>query len=182
MAERSTRRGRRVTARIRSHLSSRNENRGKPSRQHAILRAIAQERIRTQQDLVGALRRSGFDATQATVSRDVVELGLVKLQAADGTRHYAAPRSDSGAPAADRLRRFCEDYPVDGAVGTSMVVLRSTPGSANALAAAIDACALPQVVGTLAGDDTVIVATRSANASHEVLQALRKFGVAGRAD
>jgi transcriptional regulator of arginine metabolism len=164
----------------RRSAGARNEIRAKPSRQHAILRTIARQRVRTQQDLVEALRRAGFDATQATVSRDVVELGLVKVRGTDGTRHYASPRSDPGVQAPERLRRFCEDYPVDGAVGTSMVVLRSAPGSANALAAAIDACALPQVVGTLAGDDTVIVATQSAKASRQVLVALRDFGVAGR--
>jgi transcriptional regulator of arginine metabolism len=150
-------------------------------RQQAILRVIASRPIRTQEDLATALRRAGFDATQATVSRDIEELGLVKVRGARGEHHYeAAPRNTivDAQQGPTRLRRFCEDYAVEGVVSESLVVLRSTPGSANALAAAIDACSLPHVVGTLAGDDTVFVATEGSRWSRKVLDELKEYGIA----
>lgn len=149
-------------------------------RQRALLRAVASRRVARQEDLVAQLRRAGFHATQATVSRDILELGLVKVRGPEGGHFYAAPRPD-GAAGPERLRRFCEDYPVEGAVADNLVVLRSSPGTAHALAAAIDACALDGVIGTLAGDDTVFVATPSASTSRGVLRDLRRFGVMGGA-
>ncbi len=152
-------------------------------RQQAILRAIAARPIRTQEELATALRKQGFDATQATVSRDIEELGLVKVRSQDGEHHYEAARLNTLVDANEgpaRLRRFCEDYPVEGRLSESLVVLRGTPGSANALAAAIDACALPHIVGTLAGDDTVFVATAGRRRSRSVLDQLKEYGVAER--
>lgn len=151
-------------------------------RQQAILRAIAAKPIRTQEGLAAALRKQGFVVTQATVSRDIDELGLAKVRGARGEHQYQAASRNTIVEAdqgAERLRRFCEDYPVAGATAEALVVLRSSPGSANALAAAIDACALPHVVGTLAGDDTVFVATSSARRSREVLAVLEGYGVLG---
>ncbi len=154
-------------------------------RQQAILRAIGTRPVRTQEELAAALRRQGHDVTQATVSRDIEELGLVKVRSRDGAHHYEAARPNTlidpgDAPA--RLRRFCEDYPVEGGVSESLVVLRSAPGSANALAAAIDACALRHVVGTLAGDDTVFVATDGRRWTRGVLHQLRDYGVGERTE
>ena len=152
-------------------------------RQQAILRVIAGRPVRTQEELATALRRAGYEATQATVSRDIEELGLVKVRGARGEHHYEVASRNTIVDANEgpaRLRRFCEDYAVEGAISESLVVLRSTPGSANALAAAIDACALRHVVGTLAGDDTVFVATEGARASPKVLARLRDFGVGAR--
>jgi transcriptional regulator of arginine metabolism len=149
-------------------------------RQQSILRIIGARPVRTQEELATALRRAGFDATQATVSRDIEELGLVKVRGARGEHHYEVAARNTIVDAQQgptRLRRFCEDYAVEGAVSESLVVLRSTPGSANALAAAIDACALRHVIGTLAGDDTVFVATDGARWSRSVLSQLKEFGV-----
>ncbi|TMD60894.1 MAG: arginine repressor [Chloroflexi bacterium] len=152
-------------------------------RQQAILRVIGMRPVRTQQELATALRRQGVEATQATVSRDIEELGLVKVRGARGEPHYEVASRNTIVDAQQgpsRLRRFCEDYAVEGAVSESLVVLRSTPGSANALAAAIDACALRHVVGTLAGDDTVFLATEGTRWSRNVLELLKEFGVSER--
>ena len=152
-------------------------------RQQAVLRAIAARPIRTQEELATALRKQGFEVTQATVSRDIEELGLVKVRSRDGEHHYEAARPNTLIGANEgpsRLRRFLEDYPVEGATSESLVVLRGTPGSANALAAAIDACALRNVVGTLAGDDTVFVATAGKRWTRGVLDQLKEFGVGER--
>ncbi len=147
----------------------------KHHRQQTLLRLVGERDLGTQEELARALRTAGFRATQATISRDIVELGLVKVPR-DGAHVYAPPVASSGG-GADRLRRFCEDYPVQAAVSGTMVVLRSLPGTANALAAAIDAARLPQVVGTLAGDDTVFIAVARERDTRGVLERLTPFGV-----
>jgi len=129
----------------------------KQQRQQTLLRLVSEKRLATQQDVVRALRAAGFAATQATVSRDIVELGLVKV-ARDGTHVYAPPASVPVSGGLERLRRFCEEYPVQGSVAGNMVVLRTPPGTANALAIALDTSGFTDVVGTIAGDDTVFVA------------------------
>ena len=97
----------------------------KHHRQQALLRAVNRQRLATQADLVRSLRAAGFDATQATVSRDIVELGLVKV-ARDGMHAYAPPSAAAPGGGQERLRRFCEDYPVEGALAANLVVLRRT--------------------------------------------------------
>src|SRR6266513_1520885 len=149
----------------------------KHHRQQALLRAVSQQRLSTQADLVRALRGAGFAATQATVSRDVVELGLVKV-ARDGTHAYAPPSAAAPGGGMERLRRFSEDYPVEGALATNLVVLRSLPGTANALAAALDASRLEEAVGTLAGDDTVFIAATNERHARALLGRLTTFGIA----
>jgi transcriptional regulator of arginine metabolism len=151
----------------------------KHHRQQALLRLVGSRRLATQADVVRALRSAGFHATQATVSRDIVELGLVKV-ARDGTHTYAPPTAASAGGGVQRLRRFCEDYPVDGAVAGNLVVLRSLPGTANALAAAIDAATVDGAIGTLAGDDTVFVAASTERRARSVLGELTSFGIARR--
>jgi len=149
----------------------------KHHRQQALLRAVQRQHLATQGDLVRALRAAGFAATQATVSRDIVELGLVKV-ARDGTHAYAPPSAATPGGGMERLRRFCEDYPVEGAIAANLVILRSLPGTANALAAALDASRLDEVVGTLAGDDTVFVAASTERHARSLLGQLIPFGIA----
>ncbi len=151
----------------------------KHHRQQALLRVVAERRLSTQAQLVRALRAAGFAATQATVSRDIVDLGLVKV-ARDGRHAYAPPPAASPGAGVERLRRFCEDYPVEAAVAGNIVVLRSSPGTANALAVAIDASRFDDVVGTIAGDDTVFVALPSERGGRAFLGRLAEFGVRGR--
>jgi transcriptional regulator of arginine metabolism len=151
----------------------------KHHRQQALLRVVSGQRLSTQADVVRALRRAGFAATQATVSRDIVELGLVKVSR-DGMHAYAPPSAAAPGGGMERLRRFCEDYPVEGAVATNLVVLRSLPGTANALAAALDASSLDEVVGTLAGDDTVFIAATTQRHARTLLGRLTSFGIARR--
>ncbi len=151
----------------------------KNHRQQALLRLVRQQALATQGELVRALRGAGFPATQATVSRDIVELGLVKV-ARDGGHAYAPPASMSAGGGTDRLRRFCEDYPVEGALAGNLVVLRSLPGTANALGAALDAAGLAEAIGTLAGDDTVFVATSTDRHARSLLTRLVAFGITRR--
>jgi transcriptional regulator of arginine metabolism len=149
----------------------------KHHRQQALLRVVAQHKLGTQQDLVRALKGAGFDATQATVSRDIVELGLVKV-ARNGTHVYAAPTAVATGGGTERLRKFCEDYPVEGRVAANLVVLRSPPGTANAMAIALDTSGLAEIVGTVAGDDTVFVATSTDRHARSLLTRLTAYGIA----
>jgi transcriptional regulator of arginine metabolism len=149
----------------------------KQHRQQALLRVVQQQKLGTQQDLVHALKGAGFDATQATVSRDIVELGLVKV-ARNGAHVYAAPTAVATGGGTERLRKFCEDYPVEGRIAGNLVVLRSPPGTANAMAIALDTSSLAEIVGTVAGDDTVFVATSTERHARSLLTRLTAYGIA----
>src|SRR3989449_11441746 len=151
----------------------------KHHRQQALLRAVAEPRVPTRAGVVRALRGGGYPAAQATVSRDIVELGLVKV-ARDGAHAYAPPSAATPGGGTERLRRFCEDYPVEGALAANLVVLRSLPGTANALAAALDASRLDEAGGTLAGDDTVFLAASNERSARTLLGRLVTFGIARR--
>lgn len=148
----------------------------KQQRQQTLLRLAGEKKLATQQDVVRALRAAGFAATQATVSRDIVELGLVKV-ARDGTHAYAAPTAVASGGGTDRLRRFCEDYPVEGRLAGNLVVLRSPPGTANAMAIALDTSEMGEIIGTVAGDDTVFVATSTDRHARSLLTRLTAFGI-----
>lgn len=148
----------------------------KQQRQHTLLRLVNEKRLATQQDVVRALRSAGYAATQATVSRDIVELGLVKV-ARDGAHVYAPPAAVPASGGIERLRRFCEEYPVQGAVAGNLVVLRTPPGTANALAIALDTSGFSDVIGTIAGDDTVFVAARDPARARGINKRLAGFGI-----
>jgi len=152
----------------------------KQQRQQTLLRLVSERRLATQQDVVRALRTAGYAATQATVSRDIVEIGLVKV-ARDGTHVYAPPASVPVSGGIERLRRFCEEYPVQGSVAGNMVVLRTPPGTANALAIALDTSGFTDVVGTIAGDDTVFVAARDPARARLINKRLAEFGIGKQA-
>ena len=131
----------------------------KQLRQRAIRDLVEQRTIRTQQELAAALRERGFRTTQATISRDVAELGLVKA-GRGGTHAYAIPPRlrEADTSGEDRIRVLLRDMPVEIREAGTMLVLRTLPGSAHPLAAALDRARWPEVVGSIAGDDTVFVA------------------------
>jgi transcriptional regulator of arginine metabolism len=131
----------------------------KQLRQRAIRDLVEQRPIRTQQELAAALRERGFRTTQATISRDVAELGLVK-SSRNGTHAYALPPRlrEADASGEERIRRLLREMPVEIREAGTMLVLRTLPGSAHPLAAAMDRARWPEVAGSIAGDDTVFVA------------------------
>ncbi len=149
----------------------------KQHRHQALLRIVQQQKLATQHDLVRALKAAGFPATQATISRDIVELGLLKV-ARDGEHVYAAPTAVASGGGTERLRKFCEDYPVEGRLAGNLVVLRSPPGTANAMAIALDTSELGEIIGTVAGDDTVFVATSTDRHARSLLTRLTAYGIA----
>ena len=151
-------------------------NARKQHRQQTLLRLVAERRLATQQDVVRALRAAGFAATQATVSRDIVELGLVKVSR-EGAHVYAPPAIAPVTGGLERLRRFCEEYRVQGAVAGNLVILKTPPGTANALAIALDTSGFSDVIGTLAGDDTVFIAAHNPARARGINKRLSEFGV-----
>jgi len=131
----------------------------KQLRQQAVRDLIDQRAIRTQQELAAALRERGFQVTQATVSRDVAELGLVK-SGRDGIAAYAMPArlAESEVSGEERLGKVLHSLPIEVRVAGMMLVIRTIPGSAHAVAAALDRARWSEVVGSIAGDDTLFVA------------------------
>jgi transcriptional regulator of arginine metabolism len=128
-------------------------------RQRAIRQLVASRPVGSQRELVDALTERGFVVTQATVSRDVTELGLLKMPRADG-HVYVAPEDVAAppAPASDeRLRRILADVPVTVGRSGLILVLTGRPGTASIVAQAIDESTLREQEGTLAGDNTLLV-------------------------
>ena len=135
-------------------------------RQRAIRQLIASRPVGSQRELVDALTAQGFDVTQATVSRDITELGLLKAPRRDG-HLYVSPEDVAARPPAvtppppggadDRLRRLLADVPVTVGRSGLILVLTGTPGTASVVAQAIDESTLQEQEGTLAGDNTLLV-------------------------
>ncbi|MFC9981797.1 arginine repressor [Gordonia sp. NPDC127522] len=130
-----------------------------------IIEILSTHQVRSQSELQRLLAEEGVDATQATLSRDLDELGAVKLRAADGGAGvYVVP--EDGSPVrgvsggTDRLGRLVSDLLVSTDSSGNLAVLRTPPGAAHYLAAALDRARLPDVVGTIAGDDTIFVVAR----------------------
>ena len=134
-------------------------------RQARIVAILSAASVRSQSELAVLLADEGIDVTQATLSRDLEELGAVKLRGADGgVGVYVVP--EDGSPVrgvsggTDRMSRLLSELLVSSDASGNLAVLRTPPGAAHYLASAIDRAALPQVVGTIAGDDTILVVAR----------------------
>jgi transcriptional regulator of arginine metabolism len=128
-------------------------------RQQQIRDLLGLRQIATQHQLAAALRERGFRATQATVSRDVAEMGLIKV-ARNGARAYSVPVR-SGPPDTsgdERLALLLRDLPMDIRIAGMLLIVRAVPGSAHPIAAALDRTGWPEVAGSIAGDDTVFIA------------------------
>ncbi len=130
----------------------------KPQRQHRIAKLLAEQAVTSQAHLVELLAIEGVAATQATVSRDLDDLGAIKVRVAGGETVYAIPElpAEQRAPE-DHLRRVFGDWVVEVSHSANLVVLRTPPGSAHVVGSALDRSNLPDVLGTVAGDDTLIV-------------------------
>ena len=141
----------------------------KAARQARIARLLATSQVHSQSELVALLTADGFAVTQATLSRDLEDIGAVKNRAIDGTLVYAMPHDERGHPVeaeqAARLGRALEDLLVSAEAAGNVVVLRTPPAGANMLASALDRAGLAGVAGTVAGDDTVLLVCRVAASS-----------------
>jgi transcriptional regulator of arginine metabolism len=131
---------------------------GRPQRQHRISRLLEEQAVSSQAQLVELLAADGIVATQATVSRDLEDLGAVKVRIPGGTMAYAIPEHAKQASAPDdHLRRVMGEFVVDVSYSGNLVLLRTPPGSAHVAGSALDRSGLSDVLGNVAGDDTVLV-------------------------
>jgi transcriptional regulator of arginine metabolism len=130
----------------------------KAQRQHRLTQILEQHAVSSQGQLVELLAVDGVEATQATVSRDLEEIGAVKVRSSGGETVYAVPElpKDRVAPG-EHLKRVLGDWVVEVQSSGNMVVVRTPPGSAHVVASALDRASLPDIIGTVAGDDTILV-------------------------
>lgn len=143
-------------------------------RQGRITTILSSRSVRSQSELAALLADEGIDVTQATLSRDLEELGAVKVRTADGgSGVYVVP--EDGSPAwgisggTERMSRLLGELVVATEASGNLAVLRTPPGAAHYLASAIDRCGLPDVVGTIAGDDTIAVIAREPKTGAELI-------------
>jgi transcriptional regulator of arginine metabolism len=130
----------------------------KPQRQHRIARILEQHAVSSQGQVVDLLAAEGVVATQATVSRDLEEIGAVKARLPGGDLVYVVPEQAKERVAPEEhLKRVLGDWVVEVSHSMNLVVLRTPPGSAHVVGSAVDRAGLPDILGTVAGDDTVLV-------------------------
>ncbi len=138
-------------------------------RQTAILSIIEQYDIETQEELASRLRKMGIDVTQATVSRDIKELRLLKVLSASGGYKYAtADKAEHGL--SDRFVRMFRDSVLSINFANNIIVIKTLSGSANVAAEAIDSMRLPQILGTMAGDNTILVVVRNEEEAEKTVE------------
>ena len=153
----------------------------KTQRQHRIARLLEKHAVTSQPQLVELLLSDGVVATQATVSRDLEELGAVKVRAGGGETVYAIPElpSEQRAPE-DHVRRMFSEWVVEVAHSANLVVVRTPPGSAHVVGSAIDRAGLDGVLGTVAGDDTLLVVATERMGGAELARRLSSLAGAER--
>ncbi len=140
----------------------------KIERHEAIRKLVREKPISTQMQLVKELKKLGYNVTQATVSRDVAQLGLEKIPGESGKTIYIL--------AEDRhLRRMCEDLVLWARESANLIVVKTTPGGASSVAQAVDAARWEEVIGTISGDDTFLVVATDEEAAKEVARRIRQL-------
>ncbi|WP_114422576.1 arginine repressor [Nocardioides houyundeii] len=149
----------------------------KSARHSRIIDLVTHHHVRSQGELADLLSESGLHVTQATLSRDLVELDAVKVRTSDGTLVYAVPSEggdrspasvESTAASQHRLARLCAELLVSAEASANLVVLRTPPGAAQFLASAFDKADIADVLGTIAGDDTLLVISREPSGGEEL--------------
>lgn len=137
----------------------------KSSRQSIILRIISEQNIETQNQLMDELKKRGIESTQATLSRDIRELRLVKQRGEDGVSRYAAAETVPAQEMSQRLKDNLRQTVTNVAACQNLVIIQTLPGLAPAVCTAIDGITLPGLVGSLSGNDTVFLAMRDNDAA-----------------
>ena len=137
----------------------------KSQRQAKIMEIISTNNVETQEQLLAALQKEGFRGTQATISRDIKELRIVKELTSLGTYRYTTSTNEVSGSFSSRLNTIFRECVIGYDYAQNIIVIRTLPGLASAAGSAIDAMNMNMVVGTLAGDDTVMVVMRDNNAA-----------------
>jgi len=146
----------------------------KTSRQHQIVRLLADVAVTSQVQLVELLEATGVEATQATVSRDLEDIGAIKVRVPGGDLVYALPEhsNDQVAPP-DHLRRVLGDWVAEVKHSHNLVLVRTPPGSAHVVASALDRSGLDGVLGTVAGDDSIMIVATEEVPGRDLAETIR---------
>ena len=147
----------------------------KSNRQNVILSIIAKQEIETQYHLLDALQQQGIQTTQATLSRDIKELHLVKILSPSGKYRYAAPAEESKPRYDDRLRKIFRESVTSYAAAQNIVVIKTLPGLASGAAGTLDSMTIADLVGTLAGDDTAFLVMKTNSAADALCEEIKKM-------
>lgn len=144
----------------------------KKARQGRILEVVRKDPVSSQEELSVLLKRGGVEVTQSTLSRDIRELGLVKIRG-----RYQVAGDVSPAPPEAAVRRAFGQFVIHSDVSGNMIMLKTSPGNAHSIGVVLDAAQWPEVLGTVAGDDTVFVLLRSSSLGKKVLGRIRELSV-----
>lgn len=154
---------------------AREGSKSKDARRDRIRQLIAKEHISTQMELSKRLEEEGFQVTQATVSRDIRELRLIKTADGSGTYHYAVSKPSEKVPASGKFYTMFQSYVTNVDYAQNLVVIHTYTGMAQAVCATMDGVEWPGVLGTLAGDDTILVIARTEKLAKEFVALLKKI-------
>ena len=140
----------------------------KAHRQSKIKQLIENQIIETQEDLAAALRARDIEVTQATVSRDIKDMQLVKIPCGNGKYRYAYPMDTQTMHSEDRMQRLFKELVKKIDYSENIIVVKTMPGAANSICAALDNARWPEVIGTVAGDDTILAVVKSSSMAEDV--------------
>ncbi|MDD4798208.1 MAG: arginine repressor [Clostridia bacterium] len=144
------------------------------NRRHKMIREIINNHdVETQFQLMDELHKYGFNVTQATISRDIKELGLIKVTSGDSTLHYAFPQGVVSGNNFERAKRMMRDNLLKIDVSVNLVVIKTLPGTAQGVAFCIDTLSLKEILGSVAGDDTIMLIIREECSPRDVMEKLQ---------
>lgn len=151
----------------------------KKSKRHLkIIELVKDEEIQTQDELAIRLKEEGIEVTQATVSRDIKQLGLIKSPMSEGNYKYSLPPKYKGKVNIDsRMRRMFQDSVININFSESVIVVNTLPGTAQGIAALLDSSEIENVIGTIAGDDTVLLVVKPKSAVESVIEKIEDLTV-----
>ena len=145
----------------------------KTDRQALIREIIKRHIVATQEELGQRLRQQGIQVTQATLSRDIKELLLLKIPLGEGRSRYAFPVESKEGFSRERMGRMFRDAVVDVDDSENLIVIKTLPGTANAVASTLDGAKWPEIIGTIAGDDTILAVVKPRDAVREIREKLK---------
>jgi len=146
------------------------------NRRHKIIREIiGNKNIETQFQLTDELRKHGFNVTQATISRDIKEMGLIKTNSGENTFRYSFPPGIMAGNTFDRVKKMLRDNMLNAAYSGNIIVLHTLPGTAQGIAFCLDGLAWKDILGTVAGDDTIILIVKEDKSPQEIIDRLEEL-------
>ena len=146
------------------------------NRRHKVIREIIEKKdIETQVQLTEELEKYGFNVTQATISRDIKELGLIKISAGENSFRYSFPSGIVSGNTLDRTKKMLQDNLLRMDYSYNLIIMRTLPGTAQGIAFCIDALSWKDILGTVAGDDTILIIVREQVDVNDVIQNLQSL-------